>query len=34
MPDPGWWEVLWPEPVKVLTDVGVTSGMSVVDVLW
>ena len=31
MPDPGWWEALWPDPVKVLTDVGVTSGMTVVD---
>ncbi len=31
MPDPGWWEALWPDPAKVLTDVGVTSGMDVVD---
>jgi SAM-dependent methyltransferase len=31
MPDPGWWEALWPDPVKVLTDVGVTPGMDVVD---
>jgi SAM-dependent methyltransferase len=31
MPDPGWWEALWPDPAKVLTDVGVTPGMSVVD---
>ena len=23
MPDPGWWEALWPEPAKVLADVGV-----------
>jgi ubiquinone/menaquinone biosynthesis C-methylase UbiE len=31
MPDPGWWEALWPDPVKVLSDVGVTPGMSVID---
>ena len=31
MPDPGWWEALWPDPAKVLRDVGVTSGMDVVD---
>jgi ubiquinone/menaquinone biosynthesis C-methylase UbiE len=31
MPDPGWWEALWPDPAKALTDVGVTPGMSVVD---
>ena len=31
MPDPGWWEVLWPDPVKVLRDVGVTAGMDVID---
>ncbi len=31
MPDPGWWEALWPDPTKVLRDVGVTSGMDVVD---
>ena len=31
MPDPGWWEALWPDPAKVLKDVGVTPGMEVVD---
>jgi ubiquinone/menaquinone biosynthesis C-methylase UbiE len=31
MPDPGWWEALWPDPVKVLRDVGVTPGMDVID---
>jgi len=31
MPDPGWWEALWPDPAKVLRDVGVTPGMHVVD---
>lgn len=31
MPDPGWWEALWPEPAKVLADVGVKPRMTVVD---
>jgi ubiquinone/menaquinone biosynthesis C-methylase UbiE len=31
MPDPGWWEALWPDPAKVLLDVGVTAGMDVID---
>jgi len=31
MPDPGWWEALWPDPVAVLTAVGVKPGMDVVD---
>ena len=31
MPDPGWWEALWPDPAKVLNDVGVVPGMDVVD---
>src|SRR5882757_8763815 len=31
MPDPGWWEALWPDPAKVLTDVGIKPGMDVVD---
>jgi SAM-dependent methyltransferase len=31
MPDPGWWEALWPDPAKVLRDVGVTADMDVVD---
>jgi ubiquinone/menaquinone biosynthesis C-methylase UbiE len=31
MPDPGWWEALWPDPAKVLRDVGVAPGMEVVD---
>jgi len=31
MPDPGWWEALWPEPAKVLRAVGVNAGMDVVD---
>jgi hypothetical protein len=29
MPDPGWWEALWPDPAKVLHDVGVVSGTDV-----
>jgi protein-L-isoaspartate O-methyltransferase len=31
MPDPGWWEALWPDPAKVIRDVGVRPGMIVVD---
>jgi len=31
MPDPGWWEALWPDPAKVLSDVGVLPGMEVVN---
>jgi SAM-dependent methyltransferase len=31
MPDPGWWEALWPDPALVIADVGVTPGMTVVD---
>jgi SAM-dependent methyltransferase len=31
MPEPGWWEALWPDPAKVLRDVGVAPGMEVVD---
>jgi len=31
MPDPGWWEALWPDPASVLTRVGIASGMAVVD---
>jgi len=31
MPDPDWWEALWPNPTKVLKDVGVGAHMDVVD---
>jgi ubiquinone/menaquinone biosynthesis C-methylase UbiE len=31
MPDPGWWEALWPEPARVLGKVGVMAGMTVID---
>ena len=31
MPDPDWWKALWPDPAKVLTDMGVMPGMDVVD---
>jgi len=31
MPDPGWWEALWPNPARVISDVGVAPGMAVVD---
>ena len=31
MPDPDWWEALWPEPTQVLTALGIRSDMVVVD---
>lgn len=31
MPDPGWWEALWPDPAAVLSTCGVTGGMDIVD---
>src|SRR5712691_11217680 len=31
MPDADWWQALWPDPAKVLIEMGVTPGMVVVD---
>ncbi len=31
MPSAGWWEALWPDPLGVLTKVGIKSGMDVID---
>jgi ubiquinone/menaquinone biosynthesis C-methylase UbiE len=31
MPDPGWWEALWPDPARVLEQVGLRPGMNVID---
>ncbi|MPZ37186.1 MAG: methyltransferase domain-containing protein [Rhizobiales bacterium] len=31
MPDPGWWESLWPDPAQVISGVGIAPGMTVVD---
>jgi SAM-dependent methyltransferase len=31
MPDPGWWEALWPDPMAVLSASGIKSGQRVVD---
>lgn len=31
MPDPDWWQALWPDPEAVVRKVGVASGMVVVD---
>jgi SAM-dependent methyltransferase len=31
MPDPGWWEALWPDPAGVLKQLGMKPGMTVTD---
>jgi ubiquinone/menaquinone biosynthesis C-methylase UbiE len=31
MPDPGWWEALWPDPARVLAESGLRGGMRAVD---
>jgi SAM-dependent methyltransferase len=31
MPDPDWWQALWPRPDEVLTKIGIESGSDVVD---
>jgi ubiquinone/menaquinone biosynthesis C-methylase UbiE len=31
MPDPGWWEALWPDPARVLDQLGLRPGMAVAD---
>lgn len=31
MPDPDWWDVLWPEPQQVLVSLGIRPEMEVVD---
>jgi len=31
MPDPDWWQALWPEPAKILTAMGIEPGMVAVD---
>jgi SAM-dependent methyltransferase len=31
MPDPDWWQALWPEPQQVLAALGIQSHMEVVD---
>jgi len=31
MPDDDWWHALWPDPRRVLDDIGITPGMAVVD---
>jgi ubiquinone/menaquinone biosynthesis C-methylase UbiE len=31
MPDADWWEALWPDPARVLTDSGLIAGTSAVD---
>jgi ubiquinone/menaquinone biosynthesis C-methylase UbiE len=31
MPDAGWWEALWPDPVHVLSESGLTPGVTAID---
>lgn len=31
MPDPGWWEALFPDPARILTSVGLPSGSDAID---
>lgn len=31
MPDPDWWEALWPDPAQVLSSLGIEPDMEVVD---
>lgn len=31
MPNPDWWEALWPEPARVLAELGMAPGMTVTD---
>ncbi|HLK80810.1 MAG TPA: class I SAM-dependent methyltransferase [Xanthobacteraceae bacterium] len=31
MPDPDWWEAVWPDPAQVLSSLGVEPDMEVVD---
>jgi hypothetical protein len=34
MPDRCWWEALWPDPERVIRDVGIAPGMTVVDLMF
>lgn len=31
MPDPDWWQALWPQPSRTLETIGVAPGMTVID---
>jgi SAM-dependent methyltransferase len=31
MPDADWWQALWPDPSKILVEMGVASGVVVID---
>jgi predicted methyltransferase len=33
MPDPDWWQELWPHPAQTVALLGVRPGMCVVDLL-
>ncbi len=32
MPDPDWWQTLWPDPDRVVKDLGARSGLATLDV--
>ncbi len=32
MPDAEWWRVLWPDPDRVIADLGIQPGLSVIDI--
>ena len=31
MPDPDWWQALWPDPARVLAEAGLAAGMRAID---
>ena len=31
MPDPNWWQALWPDPIGVLKNVGLKEGLTAID---
>ena len=31
MPDPDWWEALWPEPERTVAELGIAPGMRIID---
>lgn len=31
MPDPDWWQALWPDPARILSEAGLAAGMRAID---